>query len=347
MSLVMIITGFGGNDLIAAPPLIPRFRVWIDYAVLLAQGWRLLGLATDGQSPQLPFAPPLIAGGALSLYYQVMCNYLQSQGWYPYPVDIDWRMTQATNAQKVADYLDFFGDQGDVKIICHSRGGLVLRRALKLLEGHGSLQSISRIVGLGVPHQGAVEAAKLLNGTSSTKLLLYRLLELGPALIAGGYPRGALNQIIGTWPAGYELLPSPSSTWLPIDQALACYDASRWDRGGFPISSAWLAAGETAWSALAPSPPAIDWIDVVGYGVETATSFGSVSAVPFTNRVTISTDGDGIVTEGSARQLGRRVLRTPTAHGQMPFDGRLLAAVDNVLRSGLISDVTLEGQVLV
>lgn len=346
MAVVIIVPGFAGNELYAAPSFLPKFKVWLDYASLIAQGWRLLGLAPDGVSPQLSFAPPLVPGPAISNYYDPLCQRLQFLGWQVVVCILDWRGQMDRDAVRVAQTIQAHSALGPARIVTHSRGGLVARRALALLDAAGYNQTGSRLVAMGCPTAGSLSAAMLLNGTERQKRLMYLLLELAPGILAGGFPRGALNAIIGTWPSPYELLPSPNATWLPAAQVAAVYDPARWVNGGYPISTAWLAAARQTWLGLPAIPAGVDWIDAVGYGINTPANFGTATIVPATSAAEYSLDGDGAVLEVAARVPGRHAIRTPTGHQSMPQDGRLIEVIHQVLLSGLNADYTIEGMPL-
>jgi hypothetical protein len=116
---------------------------------------------------------------------------------FPY----DWRLSNQLNAQRLADvvvpHLERWRHQTqnkDAKLIflCHSMGGLIAR---SFLENLGGRDVARKLVTIGTPYQGSVNAlSALVNGTS---------LGLGQVGMA-------IDELVRSFPSAYQLLPTYS-----------------------------------------------------------------------------------------------------------------------------------------
>lgn len=345
---VVLVPGIGGCELYTSPStvLVGSQRVWLGYRALLAGFWRVLGLAPDGLSPPNPLYPSLAAGPPLPSYYGICSDWLSSRGWTVFGASLDWRGSIVRDAALLVDTIRTASATGPVRILAHSRGGLVTRQALAFLDAQGELGRVLQVIGLGVPHQGALGPAAILGGWDRFAALVRGLLEIAPKVLVGGYSWLELQAVFASWPGLYQLLPMPGSTWTDVATIDTAYDPATYSAAGLPASATWLAAGRASWSTLPPSAPSIPWIDVNGAGIPTPISIPNPLLLPLAGTFATTTVGDGTVTELSARQPGRKWIATPTAHGALPSDGRLLDVVDQVMRDGLTANVTLTGPIL-
>ena len=346
---VIIVPGIGGNELYTPASLFglgPRLRVWLDYSTIGAGGWRLLGLQADGITPSVPLTGPLTPGLPLPPYYALLCDRLRRLGWNVIGARLDWRGTIQRDAIRLADQVEEHGQGEPVHVIAHSRGGLVMRAALALLQQRGRLGRVGRCLGLGVPHRGSWAAAGVLGLWNETVTLLDLLIHRAPGLgdLSGVF--GPLASVIWSWPGPYELLPSPGASGVPPEDIITIYDHLTWLRIKKNVSPTWLGAALAHWSNLPDTPTAVTWVDAVGYGVLTPVGLGDPLKLDTSQGLTYSSEGDGTVPSAWATQPGRRRINTPTSHNAMAFDGRLIAAVDEYLRLGLDHDITIQGGVL-
>lgn len=338
----LIVPGIAGSELYVAPGSWPhpQVQVWLAPGTLLVGGWRALELGPDGVSPPSFLFPRLVGRGPLGAYYRVLASELGKAGWIVSWPDQDWRGQIQNDAARLVATIRDYAVAGPVSIVAHSRGGLVTRAALALLEQSGQTNLVARVVGLGVPHQGSLAAAQLLGGWDETITLLYRLLLIAPNILALGFPSWDLLRIARTWPAVYELLPQPGARWVNPSDVQRLYEPSSWSSFGAPISGPWLSAAYTRWAALPTLPAGTTWINVVGYGVETPVS---LTAAPLTERggQLVAPAGDGVVVEQSARVGSGPVVRVPVPHGALPYDRRSLGAVEAALAGLVVSDQTV------
>lgn len=349
LGTVLIVPGFSGNELWTPRSFFglgPQIKVWLNYTGLVAGSWRWLALAPDGVTPTFPGVGAIYAGLPLPDYYGQIATYLEKQGWTVFGAMLDWRELLTLDGQRLSDTVVSLAAQAPIHIVAHSRGGLVTRSALQILSQAGKLALVGRVAGLGVPHEGTWEAAALLSGFQSWSRLTRNLLESAPGAPTGSLLFGSFQQMVISWPAIYQLLPAPFASGVDPSILAAIYDAGQWAAIGRPVSGPWLDAAHQAWTLL-PAPPAnVTWLDVIGYGVQTATTL-RVPTPPLRSTDAIySFDGDGLVPIAWATQTGRVRISSPTAHHALPYDGRILPLLGAYLQNGQQADITITGPVL-
>lgn len=347
---VMIVPGIGGSTLYTPPALFGLFqplKLWLNVLALPGGGWRLLGLSADGVTPDVPLTGQLVPGLALVEYYSTLSDQLRRRGWRVVDARLDWRQQIVRDAQRLADQVIELRHNGPVHLLCHSRGGLVARRAFTLLAQVQALHLVGRCAGLGVPHEGSWEAAGLLAGWNQGVYLLSLLLDSPVSWLGSASVLGSIHDVVITWPGAYELLPSPAAPGVPPDVLARVYVPAGWTAIGQPVSAPWLAAAYQHWITLPAVPTPVEWIDVVGVGLDTAIGLRTVLPPPTSQELTWGADGDGTVPAIWATQPGRRRITTPTSHRGLVYDGRVIAALDSYLRHGLVEDVVIGGRVLV
>lgn len=156
---------------------------------------------------------------------------------YYYPFHYDWRLDNAHNAARLADFIDQirvdFGDPGlKVDILAHSMGGLIARYYIRygrfdVLDGnefpvnmYGG-ERVRRVILLGTPNLGSV-------------IMLNALIDG----IQVGF-RKIGSEILVTMPSMYQLLPHPLNNWIvtaegaPLDRDI--FDVNIWRRFGWSI----------------------------------------------------------------------------------------------------------------
>ncbi len=102
--------------------------------------------------------------------------------------DYDWRLDIRYSAGKLREFLSASGDQWDV--VCHSQGGLILLVASLSISPDDFHRLVRRVVFLGVPFGGNVNAATaLLEGV-----------DLLPGVVVD-------KRVVRTWPSVYMMLP--------------------------------------------------------------------------------------------------------------------------------------------
>lgn len=329
---LILVPGFLGSELRYPVPFTQRqLTVWLDYARLIAGGWRLLELP----APLLP----LVAGPALTQFYGPLIDRLSFAGWTVQSAELDWRETIQADGNRLAMQIRrawFDGHGEPVSLIGHSRGGLVMRAALQTLQLAGQLAFVGNCVGLAVPHQGSLGAAALLGGWQETKLLVYALLAVSQTLLAGGWPKVELNRVISTWPGAYELLPRPGSTWLQPNEVFAVYSVINYTIHGLPLNPAYLAGGRDNWATRPEAPAEVPWIDLVGFGFDTPVGLATQPAeLQHPAGYRFSLLGDGVVQVDAARQTGRAFQQFRTDHQGICQHGPALDRAASWLAEGV------------
>lgn len=349
MPALLIVPGVGGSEIYTPPSLFglgPPIRVWLNYAGLVAGTWRWLALGADGRTPTFPGVGGLYAGGLVNPYYTQAWIWFASRGYRVFEAQNFWPGTIELDADALAAQIVSLSGEAPIHCMAHSRGGLVLRRALQILAASNQLGLVGRCAGLGVPHQGSWESANLLSGFQRSLERLCLLVQLGPFADWTGSACRELQAVVRTWPVTYELCPMPGAGGVPPGVISMLYQATSWESVGVSVSQAWLTAASSYWTGFEPVPAAVQWVDVVGMGLSTPDQL--IVSTPPTSPAsyTYSDLGDGVVPSRWATQFGRFSITTPTAHASLVNDGRVLGALDDYYRLGLYRNVVIGGPVL-
>lgn len=346
LGTVILVPGNLGSVLGDAGGFLGSGVVWLNPVALLSGGLRRMRLRVPGEAGPDPPGLPLLEGYPLPLYYGLIETYLGQCGWDVVSPAMDFRYPLMQDAARLATLIREKGASRPVKLLCHSRGGLVARAALGMLAGTNQLGLVNRVVGLGVPHTGSLNAAQLLACWQPTKLKIEALGKYLPWAYNLFLGIGETRAVIRSWPSQYELLPAPSAPWLIDTDPLALYSPGTYAGTGFDPVPAFLAAALAGWSTLPPVPSSVDWIDVAGNGTATAIACADLSKIGQRGSMGITNSGDGTVSIASAAQSPRRRIITPTQHDMLVMDGRLWPHIHGALLNGLGADLVLAGNVL-
>ncbi|MGH3526749.1 MAG: esterase/lipase family protein [Pseudonocardiaceae bacterium] len=349
MATILIVPGVGGSELYTPSSFFglgPRIRVWLSYAAIAAGAWRWLALMPDGRTPSFPGVGLLQPGWMLEPYYGAAVSFFGARGYTVRAPQLFWPGTIESDAAIVAADIQSLAGEAPIHCLAHSRGGLVLRRALAILSASGQLGLVGRCAGLGVPHQGSWSAASLLSGFEQSLLRLGLLASLGPGGSLLTPILVQLREVIRTWPVSYELLPAPGAPGVPPAITAMLYSPTAWAAIGVDASAAWLAQADARWAASQPVTAAVEWIDVVGTGLPTPDQLLGFTPPKTGGAFSYSTAGDGTVPAAWATQPGRLSIATPTAHSALTSDGRVLDALDSYIRHGLSQSIVIGGGVL-
>lgn len=344
--VVILVPGFLGSTLSLAG-FGARLGLWLNPPALLSGLFRRLALPTTDRPDLSVGDGALVAGGPLGTYYGLLDYYLDSQGWDCHSPDADFRRPIAEDAARLVNMVRAdFAAAGPVRIVCHSRGGLVTRVALGTLAAAGQLAYVARVVGMGVPHVGSLNAVSALSGRAALIAHIETLSKYGYGILGRLIDPLPVRGVLRSWPSLYQLLPDPARSTLPAAALAAIYSPDTWGPDSLPPYAPHLSAASAAWAAIPPVPAGVEWIDVAGFGTDTAVSVPAGAEVTSSGGWTYSADGDGTVPLASATQAGRRKILTPTQHDMLPNDGRLWPWLDAAARGTLVGDVTLSGRVL-
>lgn len=350
MATVIVVPGISGSELYTPPAFFgygAPIKVWLNYPLIAAGAWRWLELQPDGITPSFPGVGILTPGQPVAPYYDTIGLYLGRAGYDVVGCPCDWRRTIASDADRLVSLIRQTATREAVSLVCHSRGGLVARYALHILDLVGQVSLVNRAFGLGVPHQGSWDGCTLLSSFAEQTSLLRNLLAL---MTASGLPAGTyrdLQRVISTWPATYELMPSPLASGVDPATVQRVYNGAEWTAISRIASQPWLDAASAWWSTLPMAPGAVEWIDVVGRGIPTPDQLVAGGAPTDRRSYSYDSEGDGVVPIRWANQPGRARITTPTSHRSLVSDGRLLSVMVVALAAGLTRDVVIQGRPLI
>lgn len=339
---VLLLPGFLGSSLTDASFLGFAPSVWLDPVRLLTGGFPRLSLAVPGDPPAEAYRP-LVPGRPLDAYYGLLRLYLESRGWRVVSPAADWRRPLAEDAGRAAELLVEESAAGPVHIVGHSRGGLLARAVIGTLRAQGKGALVGRVVGLGVPHLGSLNAVVNLGGGGSIQR---RLADLGADVRPPIFPSPRLDSVYAvmrSWPALYELLPAPTSVWMSQGDPNETYSPGNYAASPLAVVPAYLAAAKLQWASLPAVPDDVDWTDVCGYGRETYLGITDTQRLGRAETFTTSTLGDGTVPYGSSHEGNRRLILTPCQHDLLCHDARIWPFIDAALAGTLTEDKVVHG----
>jgi hypothetical protein len=261
----------------------------------------------------LPAGSRLVALGAMLLNTLKLKLSLRIAGFdarlHPY----DWRASVSELADALNQRIAAETDGSPVMLVGHSLGGLVARLAL----GRQRTERITRVVQLGAPNHGSFAPVLALRGVYPTVRKL--------AAIDRRHTAEDLARIVfRTLPALHELLPDAALTGGPD-----LFDATSWpDDSLRPDPQRLLAARQQRerW-------PGGDHRCLVIAGVRQDT----VTSLSSTGRefdFGLTPQGDGTVPLALAVRPGEPAWYVGEKHGGLPNNGRVIAAVVDLLRTG-------------
>lgn len=224
----------------------------------------------------------------------------------------DWRLSLAELAREIEARIA--AEPGrKFMLVGHSMGGMVARAAL----AGPSARRIVRIVQVGSPNGGSFAPVLALRGLYPT---VRKLAALDPQHSAEDLAR----IVFRTLPSLHELLPAPA-VWPGPD----LFDAAHWPEDGLRPTPELLATARAVVGAL----PSADerCLQVVGVRQDTITGLRRVEGG---FEFEVSEDGDGTVPRALALWPGARAWYAAEGHGALPNNGRVIAAVVDLLRHG-------------
>jgi len=261
----------------------------------------------------LPAGSRLVALGAMLLNTLKLKLSLQIAGFDAQMHPYDWRASVSELADALNRRIAAAADRSPVMLVGHSMGGLVARLAL----GRQRTARITRVVQLGAPNHGSFAPVLALRGVYPTVRKL--------AAIDRRHTAEDLARIVfRTLPALHELLPDPALAGGPD-----LFEASSWpDDELRPDPQRLLAARQERerW-------PGRDerCLIIAGVRQETVTSLLSTGSE---YHFGVTAQGDGTVPLALAVRPGERAWYVGEKHGGLPNNGRVIAAVVDLLRTG-------------
>ena len=261
----------------------------------------------------LPAGSRLVALGAMLLNTLKLKLSLRIAGFDAQLHPYDWRASVSELADALNQRIAAEAAGSPVMLVGHSMGGLVARLAL----GRQRTERITRVVQLGAPNHGSFAPVLALRGVYPTVRKL--------AAIDRRHTAEDLARIVfRTLPALHELLPDPG-----LAGGADLFDATSWpDDPLRPDPQQLLAARRER----ARWPGSDDrCLVIAGVRQETVTSL-SVTGREFDFGLT--PQGDGTVPLALAVRPGEPAWYVGEKHGGLPNNGRVIAAVVDLLRTG-------------
>ena len=247
--------------------------------------------------------------GAIPYTYLPLKLRLRSAGFEVVLYDYDWRddlrgLAAALAARLRAD------SARELALIGHSMGGLLARAAMALAS-----ERITRLIGLGTPHEGAMPAVQALRATYPVVCRL--------AAIDTRHDAEALcREVFHSFTSIYQLLPDRVGK-------LDLLDPHCWPRHGVQPDAARLLAARGFRASLAT--PDERYVSIIGTGQRTVTGLARRGGQ---FHYEISAAGDGTVAATRATLPGARNYYVRCEHSELPRNERVGAALVDLLRTG-------------
>ena len=219
----------------------------------------------------------------------------------------DWRQDNRASARALGAAIDDWQKRsrdaaGPITIIAHSMGSLVSRYYIEHLGGK---DKVERAIFLGGPHHGVPKAISAL--------------YFGPKVLPFGLMGERLRQLVSTFPAMYQLLPTYSCA---VDQAGERFSVLR--------DEMWLSEHQRAMLRDARlfrkeigTRSSVPTVCVFGYGIKTITGV-SVLRGDLLNwqkvKLAMRRNGDDMVPEASAVVKGADIHPVKQNHGALYTD---------------------------
>ncbi|MEJ7809802.1 MAG: CHAT domain-containing protein [Gemmatimonadaceae bacterium] len=305
-------------------------RVWMRVLRILGGGIEQLRLADDGASDaNRPFA--VRATGILKNTYGEILLSL-SERWNVKPFWFDWRKDVHHAARELdAKIGEWFGDK-PAHIVAHSMGGLVARTFIKdypkrwrgMRARNG--QSGGRLIMLGTPNNGSYAIPPVIAGADGTvrKLALCDVRHSLPEVL----------EILNTFVGSYQMLPSPKV----VPAAAKFYEAETYATLRTPLAVPQHHL-ETArklheWLEDVVEPERM--IYIAGYNRPTLSGVkpGGWKMLDSLDAYEVTLAGDGRVPHVLGELSGVPMYYVDELHGDLPSNGKILAALDRLLETG-------------
>jgi len=332
---VVYLPGVMGSELMYRPsPRLPGLNVWLNPIAVVGDGLTRLDLAADGIGPgPLAGGMQLVPGGPLYEFYGLLEAALLAQGYNVLSVGYDWRKSMLRVAGDVWAVIKPWLGSDPLYIVAHSMGGVLARFVWGAMEADGQQAQLARMICIGTPHFGSFETFR----TWWRQPQLYALL----ANVAGlGVPwsRNAaiafIDQVVGSWPAFYELMPfksvGPLATAYP-DVARAIYTSSTYLFGNPTVDQAHLDAGAATQQSLQAFLPFDRMVNINGEGQLTAYTIGEFPELFQAPTYAYTDQGDGSVTLQQAALPGVTQYVVRQVHWLLPSDPTVQGIVKAIL----------------
>ncbi|MBB6092885.1 pimeloyl-ACP methyl ester carboxylesterase [Povalibacter uvarum] len=261
----------------------------------------------------LPGSQSMRASGVMLPGYLKLKLSLESAGFRPLFHPFDWRKDLLTLGDELLATVEKL--KGPVSVVAHSMGGVVARAALRKDKS----RRIAKLIQLGAPNRGSFAPVQALRAVYPT---VRKIAALDFRHTAEELARDVFHTLAGL----YHLLPDGDQDF---------FDVARWPRDQLAPNAQMLADARTARALLAPADDRCYLI--AGVNQETVVA-ADLRDSQF--EYTIRRDGDGTVPLALAQWRGAQTWYVEENHGGLTNNNSVLAAVDDLLRSGSTSRLT-------
>jgi pimeloyl-ACP methyl ester carboxylesterase len=336
-SLIVLLPGMMGSVLENVGEKDPGV-IWINFAALIKGHMAYMQLAPDGKSDLAP-GVSIRAPRPLWLAYSKLFMRLRHEFdicCFPY----DWRRSSRDNALLLRDFIDYrlaSSPHDRATLVGHSMGGLVSMHYLhgEATQAHAE-QSVQRLIALGSPFRGAVEAVPILSQANSAKMKLAALLNKDNNPL----------KVVLSMPSIYELLPAPNTlypNWDPVPE-LDIWDAATWKALGILFSEQHLDHAKESHRLIAEADPQVPVYTVIGTNYNTPVRLlGKMLTGELLTRQDGEAGGDGTVEVLSARFKDRPAYYLHEVHIELVLDNTVIESIMEWVNGGeptrLVTDI--------
>jgi pimeloyl-ACP methyl ester carboxylesterase len=253
--------------------------------------------------------------GVIPYSYLPLKLRLRAAGFEVVLYDYDWRADLRALGKTLAARLQA-DPAAQIALIGHSMGGLLARAALAPpLAGASASRRVTRMIGLGTPHGGAMAAVQALRATYP---VVCRLAAIDTRHDAATLCR----EVFHSFTSIYQLLPARSGK-------LDLLDARCWPQRGVQPDTALLAAARDFGAKLVAADAR--YVSIIGTGQRTVTA---VARRGGQFQYQVSAAGDGTVAVARATLAGARDYYVRCEHSELPRSELVAAALVDLLRTG-------------
>lgn len=305
---VIVIPGFMGSSLYDGDkkiwPDVKRFSKKPEFLQLPEN----LDLQARDLVSEVVIVPGLVKLDA----YNRLLQYLHESLLFEHGRDLfafayDWRRDLRHAARQLGEHIARWEEQADLShgkfvIVAHSAGALVARY---YVERMGGRHHIDRLILIGSPNLGSLK-------TLSSMLT-------GQGLLPFGARKERLRDVLGTFPAAYQLLPSAPSVFTPDDEAIDLFA----DRAWVPKDVWPLVDDARAFISELGTRSRVPVVSIFGYGqktIERITVKRDSQGRFISPRFHESSNGDGTVLQRSAVLAGSEIHPVRQQHGALYTD---------------------------
>ncbi|MFH1809087.1 MAG: FHA domain-containing protein [Pseudomonadota bacterium] len=306
---VVVVPGFMGSTLYDGDVL-----VWPDVKRFLKKPEFLklpesLGLEPRGLVSEVIVVPGLVKLDA----YNRLVEYLRDALLYEEGINLfsfayDWRRDLRHAARQLGECIAQWQEHADLShgkfvLVAHSAGGLVARY---YIERMGGRHHVDRLILMGSPNRGTL------------KTLAAMLTGLG--LMSFGARKERLRDVMGTFPAAYQLLPTEPQVFEADGRPIDLFADRRW----VPDEVLPLLDDARAFLSEVGARSRVPVVSIFGYGHKTITRITvqrDRDGRFISPRFDESEHGDGTVTQTSAVLEGSEIHPVHQHHGALYTDG--------------------------